>query len=249
MKVLITGASTGIGRDMARNLYARGFDLILVARSADLLEKLKEELGGKPRIISIDLSSEENCRELYKMTKDENIDILINNAGFGSYGLSSEVDLETELNMIDLNIKSVHILTKLFVADFEERNRGYIMNVASIAAFLSGPLMSTYYATKGYVLKFSTALYEELRRKKKNVHISVLCPGPVDTEFNKRAGVRFLINGHSSKFVADYAIKKMLKNRLLIVPGIAVKLGVFFQRFAPTKMLLKISYRLQSCKR
>ena len=109
--------------------------------------------------------------------------------------------------------------------------------------------MSTYYATKGYVLKLSTALYEELRRKKKNVNISVLCPGPVDTEFNKRAGVRFLINGHTSKFVADYAIKKMFKKKLLIVPGFAVKAGVFLQRFAPMKMLLKISYRLQSCKK
>lgn len=249
MKALITGASTGIGRDMARNLHARGIELILVARSADLLEKLKTELDGKPRIISLDLSSEENCRELYRLTKGENIDILINNAGFGTYGMSSEVDLDTELNMIDLNIKSVHILTKLFVADFEKRNSGYIMNVASIAAFLSGPLMSAYYATKGYVLKFSAALYEELRRKKKNVRISVLCPGPVDTEFNKRAGVRFLINGHTSKFVADYAIKKMFRNKLLIIPGFAVKMGVFFQRFAPTKVLLKISYKLQSCKK
>lgn len=249
MKALITGASTGIGRDMARTLHARGIELILVARSADRLEELKSELDGKPRIISSDLSVEENCRKLYEETKSENIDILINNAGFGTYGMSSEVDLDTELNMIDLNVKSVHILTKLFLSDFEERNRGYIMNVASIAAFLSGPLMSTYYATKGYVLKFSTAIYEELRRKKKNVHISVLCPGPVDTEFNKRAGVKFLINGHTSKFVADYAIKKMFRKKLLIIPGFMVKMGVFFQRLAPTKMLLKISYRLQSCKK
>ena len=249
MKALITGASTGIGRDMARNLHSRGMDLVLVARSADLLEKLRDELDGKPEIISLDLSSEENCHKLYQLTKDKNIDILINNAGFGTYGFSSDVDLETELNMIDLNIKSVHILTKLFVADFEKRNSGHVMNVASIAAFLSGPLMSTYYATKGYVLKFSAAIYEELRRKKKDVHVSVLCPGPVDTEFGKRAGVRFLINGHSSKFVADYAIKKMLRKKFLIIPGFAVKAGAFFQRFAPTKLLLKINYKLQCCKK
>ncbi len=249
MKALITGASTGIGRDMARNLYARGAELVLVARNTEKLEELKNELGGKPRIISLDLSDPESCYKLYEMTKAENIDILINNAGFGAYGLSAEVPLETELNMIDLNIKAVHILTKLFLAEFEERNSGYIMNVASIAGFLSGPLMSTYYATKGYVLKFTTAIYEELRRKKSNVHICALCPGPVDTEFNNRAGVNFIINGHTGKFVADYAIKKMLRKKLLILPGGLIKAGAILQRFVPTKLLLKICYMLQSCKK
>ncbi len=249
MKALITGASTGIGRDMARNLHARGADLILVARSTQKLEEIKSELGGKPQIISLDLSAPENCHKLYEMTKNENIDILINNAGFGAYGLSSHVALETELNMIDLNIKAVHILTKLYLADFEKRNSGYIMNVASIAGFLSGPLMSTYYATKGYVLKFSTAIYEELRRKKSNVHISVLCPGPVDTEFNNRAGVSFMISGHTGKYVADYALKKMFTKKLLILPGGLIKAGAFFQRLVPTKLLLKICYMLQSCKK
>lgn len=249
MKALITGASTGIGRDMARNLHARGAELILVARNTEKLEELKNELAGKPQVISLDLSIPENCHKLYEMTKNENIDILINNAGYGAYGLSSHVALETELNMIDLNIKAVHILTKLYLADFEKRNSGYIMNVASIAGFLSGPLMSTYYATKGYVLKFSTAIYEELRRKKSNVNISVLCPGPVDTEFNNRAGVNFMISGHTGKFVADYALKKMFRKKLLIIPGWLIKAGAFFQRLVPTKPLLKICYMLQSCKK
>ncbi|MBO4941354.1 MAG: SDR family oxidoreductase [Clostridia bacterium] len=249
MKALITGASTGIGRDMARVLHNMGSELILVARNAKLLEELKTELGGEPKVISLDLSSLENCYTLFDMTKDEDIDILINNAGFGMYGEASSIPLETELNMIDLNIKAVHILTKLFLEKFEKRNSGHIMNVASIAGFLSGPLMSTYYATKGYVVKFSTALYEELRRKGSRVHISVLCPGPVDTEFNNRAGVSFIINGHSSRFVADYAIKKMFKDRLIIAPGLMIKLGIVLQRFVPTKLLLKISYLLQSCKK
>lgn len=249
MKALITGASTGIGRDMARNLYARGAELILVARSTEKLEELKGELGGEPRVISLDLSTPESCYKLYETTKDENIDILINNAGFGTWGESSQVPLETELNMIDLNIKAVHILTKLYLADFEKRNSGYIMNVASIAGFLSGPLMSTYYATKGYVLKFTTAIYEELRRKKSNVHICALCPGPVDTEFNKRAGVNFMISGHTGKFVAGYALKKMFRKKLVILPGVLIKAGVFFQRFVPTKLLLKICYKLQCCKK
>ncbi len=249
MKALITGASTGIGRDMARVLHKMGAELVLVARNTALLEELKTELGGNPRIITLDLSSPENCYALFDMTKDDGIDILINNAGFGTYGESSTIPLETELNMIDLNIKAVHILTKLFLESFEEKNCGHIMNVASIAGFLSGPLMSAYYATKGYVVKFSTALFEELRRKGSPVHISVLCPGPVDTEFNKRAGVSFIINGHKSPFVAEYAIKKMFKDRLIIAPGFLVKLGISFQRFVPTKLLLKISYFLQSCKK
>ncbi len=249
MYALITGASTGIGRDMARNLHIRGAELILVARSTEKLEELKGELGGKPRIISLDLSDPENCHKLYEMTKHENIDILINNAGFGAWGESSQVPLETELNMIDLNIKAVHILTKLYLADFEKRNSGYIMNVASIAGFLSGPLMSTYYATKGYVLKFTTAIYEELRRKRSNVHICALCPGPVDTEFNNRAGVNFMISGHTGKFVADYALQKMFKKKLLILPGGLIKAGAFFQRLVPTKLLLKICYMLQTCKK
>lgn len=249
MKALITGASTGIGRDMARLLHQQNVDLILVARNLDLLEKLKTELDGKPQIIPLDLSTEDNCRRLYETTKDKDIDILINNAGFGSYGLSSDVPLESELNMIDLNIKAVHILTKLFLKDFEAKDSGYIMNVASVAAFLSGPLMSTYYSTKAYVLRLSTALSEELRRKKSNVHISVLCPGPVDTEFNKRANVSFIINGHTSKFVAEYALKKMFKNNLIVAPGLLIKLGIFLCRIAPTKLLLRISYRLQSCKK
>ena len=123
------------------------------------------------------------------------------------------------------------------------------MNVASIAGFLSGPLMSTYYATKGYVLKFTTAIYEELRRKKSNVHICALCPGPVDTEFNNRAGVNFMISGHTGKFVADYALKKMFKKKLLILPGWLIKTGAFFQRLVPTKLLLRICYMLQTCKK
>ncbi len=249
MKALITGASTGIGRDMARNLHTHGAELILVARSTEKLEELKGELGGKPRIISLDLSVAENCYQLYELTKGENIDILINNAGFGAWGESSQVPLETELNMIDLNIKAVHILTKLYLADFEKRNSGYIMNVASIAGFLSGPLMSTYYATKGYVLKFTTAIYEELRRKKSNVHICALCPGPVDTEFNNRAGVNFMISGHTGKFVADYALKKMFRKKLLIIPGWLIKAGALLQRLVPTKLLLKICYMLQTCKK
>lgn len=248
MKVLITGASTGIGRDMARILHHRGAELFLVARSKENLETLKKELDGKPQIISMDLSFEENCYTLYNSLKNENIDILINNAGFGAFGLFTDLPLDRELNMIDLNVKALHILTKLFLKDFERRNHGYILNVASSAAFLPGPLMSVYYATKAYVMRLTAAISEELRRKKSNVYIGALCPGPVDTEFNRTAGVKFGIKSLSSEYVAEYALRKMFKRKLIIIPGLTIRLGVFFQRLIPTKMLLKISYNIQNRK-
>lgn len=248
MNVLITGASSGIGRDMARIFHKMGHQLFLVARRENLLEDLKSELDGKPEIISLDLSSEKNCFELYERLKDKNIDILINNAGFGVFGEFDKSSLSRELKLIDVNIRALHILTKKFLSDFEEKNSGYILNVASSAAFLSGPLLSSYYGSKAYVLRLTTAIYEELRRKKSNVYVGVLCPGPVDTEFNRTAGVRFNLKSLKSKDVAEYAIKKMFNKKLIIVPGFSIKMGIFFQRFVPTKLLLKISYNIQRSK-
>lgn len=248
MNVLITGASSGIGRDMARIFHKMGHQLFLVARRENLLEDLKSELDGKPEIISLDLSSEKNCFELYERLKDKNIDILINNAGFGVFGEFDKSSLSRELKLIDVNIRALHILTKKFLSNFEEKNSGYILNVASSAAFLSGPLLSSYYGSKAYVLRLTTAIYEELRRKKSNVYVGVLCPGPVDTEFNRTAGVRFNLKSLKSKDVAEYAIKKMFNKKLIIVPGFSIKMGIFFQRFVPTKLLLKISYNIQRSK-
>ena len=248
MNVLITGASSGIGRDMARIFHKMGHQLFLVARRENLLEDLKSELDGKPEIISLDLSSEKNCFELYERLKDKNIDILINNAGFGVFGEFDKSPLSRELKLIDVNIRALHILTKKFLSDFEEKNSGYILNVASSAAFMSGPVLSSYYGSKAYVLRLTTAIYEELRRKKSNVYVGVLCPGPVDTEFNRTAGVRFNLKSLKSKDVAEYAIKKMFNKKLIIVPGFSIKMGIFFQRFVPTKLLLKISYNIQRSK-
>ncbi len=248
MKVLITGASSGIGRDMARILSDMGHDLVLVARRADLLKSLQQELGDRHWIIPLDLSDERNCFALYEELKGKNIDIVINNAGFGVFGEFTQTPLRRELEMIDVNIRALHILTKKFLADFENRNSGYILNVASSAAFLPGPLLSGYYATKAYVQRLTLAISEELRRKKSNVYIGALCPGPVDTEFNKTAGVSFNLKSLSSKEVAEYAIRKMFKKKLVIVPGFVIRMGVFFQRFAPAGLLLKISYNIQKSK-
>lgn len=249
MKALITGASSGIGADMARILSSQGHDLILVARDKKKLESLKEELTTDVKIISLDLSSTFNCMKLYNKVKKENIDILINNAGFGVFGEFVDTNLEKELDMVDLNIKAVHTLTKVFLQDFKTRNSGYILNVASSAAFSPGPLMSTYYATKAYVLRLTQGIYEELRREKSNVSISCLCPGPVNTNFNNVAGVTFSVKALESKDVARYAIKKMFKRKLVIIPGLLMKLNYIFNRFVPVKILLKIAYNIQRSKK
>lgn len=248
MKALITGASSGIGRDMARNLSKQGYDLILVARRTDRLEELKKELKTNVQIISADLSKEEACIDLHEQVKNENIDILINNAGFGVFGAFDEADLREELRMIDTNIKAVHILMKLFLKDFKARNSGYILNVASSAAFLPGPLFSSYYASKAYVLRLTQAVYEELQKAGSKVHVSALCPGPVCTEFDTTANVSFSLKGLGSRFVADYALKKMFQNKLVIVPGATMKCAHFFERFVSDKQLLHFAYKAQKAK-
>ena len=248
MKALITGASSGIGLDMARYLATMKCELILVARDKEKLEKIQESLPTKVTIIVADLSNEQKVKELYVLTKNEKIDILINNAGFGVFGNFTETDLNKELEMIDTNIKAVHLLTKSFLKDMEKNNYGYILNVASSAAFQPGPLMATYYATKSYVYQLSEAIYYEQKKKQSNVHISVLCPGPVATNFNNVAGVKFGVKPLKSTYVAKYAIDQMFKNKLLIIPGFTMKCAKFFGRFVSDKMLLRIAFRIQKKK-
>lgn len=248
MKALITGASSGIGRDMAYYMSSLGYDLFLVSRDKEKLEEVKSKCSTKVTIIPLDLIKEENCFKLYEKVKKENIDVLINGAGFGLFGMTYKTDLARELEMINLNIKAVHILTKLFLSDFVKRDSGYIMNIASSAGFLSGPRLNTYYATKNYVAKWTMAIYEELRHKKSNVHICTLCPGPVRTNFNKVAGGHFAIKEASSGYVAKYGIDKMFQNKLIIIPKFSVKLGLFLNRFIPWKLSLKITYKIQERK-
>ena len=247
MKALITGASSGIGREMAIYLSELGYDIIVVARSKEKLEDLKNIVKTKVLIYEYDLSKNVNCYKLYKDIKDKNVDIVINNAGFGLFGDYHESDLDIELNMIDLNVKAVHILTKLFIND---KHTKYILNVASSAGLMmGGPLMSTYYATKSYVRSYTLGLYEELKKSNSEKVISVLCPGPVETNFNKRANVKFNLEELSARYVARYAIKKMFKKKLIIIPGLSVRIGLFFSRFLPTKIALKIAYKIQERKK
>jgi uncharacterized protein len=248
MLALITGASSGIGREMAYYLASLNYDLILVARREDRLEEIKGKVNVNVEIIPLDLTIEKNCFKLYEMTKNKNVDFLVNNAGFGLFGNTFETDLNRELEMINLNIKAVHILTKLFLEDFYKRDMGTILNVASSAGFLAGPRLNTYYATKNYVAKFTMGIYEELKMANSNVHVSCLCPGPVRTEFNRVAGGKFNIDSNQSKRVAKIGIDGALKHKLIIVPGFGIKLGLFFNRFIPWKLSLRFIYDIQERK-
>ena len=247
MKALITGASSGIGRDIARYLSKMGYDLVIVARNRDLLEQLKNELSTNIKVECMDLSDQENCIKLFENNKD--IDILINNAGFGDFGKFDETDLQKELSMIDTNIKSLHILSKLYLAEMKRKNRGRILNVASIAGFMAGPLMATYYATKNYVVSLSKAINKELQKENSKVTVSVLCPGPVNTNFDKVANVKFSLKGLSSEYVAKYAIDQTLKNKKVIIPGKMMKLIYVANKMSPTCLSLEVAYHSQKRKR
>lgn len=249
MKALVTGASSGIGRDMARYLSRLGYDLIIVAQREDRLIKLKEELKTNVQVISMDLSNKENCINLYESVKEQYIDLLINNAGFGEFGNFDETDLEKEIKLINTNITAVHILTKLFLKDMKRKNNGRILNVASVAGFAPGPLMAAYYSSKAYVLRLSQAIYTELKKDKSNVHISVLCPGPVATEFNDVAGVKFSLKPLSSEYVAKYAIDKTLQNKLMIIPGMLNKIMRILTKLSPSKLTARVVYKNQTRKK
>ncbi len=247
MKALITGASSGIGRDMARYLSKLGYDLVIVARNQDKLEELKNELKTDVKIEVCDISKIENCFKLFYNNQD--IDLLINNAGFGDFGKFTETDFEKEMSMIDTNIKAVHALTKLYLIEMKKRDSGKILNVASIAGFMSGPLMATYYATKNYIVSLSKAINKELEKDGSNVSVSLLCPGPVKTNFDKVANVKFSLNGLSSEYVAKYAIDKTLRNKKIIIPGKLMKLLYFGNKLAPSSISLNIAYNSQSRKK
>lgn len=251
MKALVTGASSGIGREMAIYLGELGCDLILVDKDKKGLEEVSNSIKTKVNLIVIDLSNEKRMVELYMITKNSNVDFLVNNAGYGLFGDYNSVNIKDELNMIELNVKAVHFLTRMFLKDMVKKDKGYILNVASSAGLLrGGPLMSTYYATKGYVVDFTLGISEELRRNKSKVRVGVLCPGPVTTNFNKVAGVKFNISSLDAKYVARYAIDSFIRDKkLVIVPGFKVKMGVFFSRFVSMKRLLKITYNIQRKKK
>lgn len=246
MRVLITGASSGIGRDMAREFAKRKYELVLVARNEEKLKELQKELDVKTEIIIADLSIEENCKKVYEQARD--IDILVNNAGLGVFGDFTLTNLDKELNLIKTNIVAVHILTKLYLQDMCKKNSGKILNVGSIAGCMPGPLMAAYYSSKSYVVKLSESLREELKKKKSAVKISVLMPGPVRTNFDNVADVKFQVHSLSSEYVAKYTVDKFLKNKFYIVPGVLMKIARFFAKITPNFIVAKVTYHMQKKK-
>ncbi len=254
MIALVTGASSGIGRDIARELAKRGYNIIAVARNEDELNQLKIELEEKYKINvdvkPMNLIDREGCKKLHEETlkQYDNVDILVNNAGFGTCGKFTDTNLEKELDMIDTNIVALHILTKLFLKDMVKSDKGHILNVASIAGFMPGPLMATYYSTKAYVVRLTQSIRQELFMQKSNVKISCLCPGPVKTNFSKVADVKFNLPEASSTRVAKTAVRKMLKNRTLIFSSLFIWIGRVLAKILPDQILAFFCYFAQKRK-
>lgn len=250
MYAFITGASSGIGREISILLAKRGYHLILVARREERLKQLKKQLQKKWNKLEIiiedcDISKQENCIHLFEKYQSYPITVVINNAGFGAVGNFTDISLEKELNMIQTNIRAVHIFTKLFSASMK---KGYILNVASMAAFQPGPFLATYSATKSYVFELSMAINYELKRQGKSVHITTLCPGPVNTEFNAVAGADFALPSISAKACARQAVEGLFSKKDFVVPSLSMKVLHMLTKITPYSILLPVNYKIQTKK-
>lgn len=247
---VITGASSGIGAEFAKRLAKEGYPLVLVARRGKRLQELAATLDTECVIMTADLSDMEQCERVIKELPQGQIEIFINNAGYGYCGEILDIENETELSMIDVNIKALHFLTKLILKEMVSWDEGYILNVASSAGlFPAGPYMTTYYATKAYVTSFTRGIAEELRRKKSKVYIGCLCPGPVDTEFNRVANVEFALPGISASYCANYAVNQMRKRKVTIIPTFQMKALAVLSRLIPTRLCVKLVARQQRRKK
>ena len=247
MYALVTGATSGIGLEIAKILATMNYNLILVGRRIDRLQKLKAEVednnGIKAIAMQCDLSDTEQVYKLIKETDMyEDIDVVINSAGFGKMGYVIDASDESDLGMISTNITALHILTKHFV---KKMKKGNIVNIASIAGTVPGPYMSVYGATKAYVLNFSLAFGYELKRLKKDIHITTACPGPVETEFNDVAGASYKLKSITAKKCAECIIKAMKKKKRVIMVSPTVKLLHFLSKISPYGMILPVEYNLQ----
>lgn len=257
MYAIITGASSGIGSELARCLLSR-LDIILVARNEDKLRELTKEYNKLSKryrynhtveYYVCDVSDASECKKLYEKYKSYDVQVLINNAGSGVFGEFKDIELDRELNSVMTNIVGVHVLTKLFLKDMLRVNRGYIMNVASSAGYMPGsPYMASYYASKAYVLNMTRAIIGEERVAESNVHVSALCPGPVETNFNKTAGITTQAKGWTPRRLAKYAIGKMYDGDEIILPGIVVKATYVLHKIIPDSVLISIAGKWQKNK-
>ncbi len=246
---LITGATSGIGREFAIQLAKRGYRLVVTGRRVERLEELKEAVDVPVEIIPVDLSKKKECFALLEQLKDENIDVFINNAGFGLAGPFIETDIKKEVGMIKVNDVAMHILFKGILQNMQQAGEGHIINVASSAGLLpAGPYMATYYASKAYVVSLTRAVAVELKEMGSKIRVSALCPGPVDTEFNENAKVVFALKGITPQQCVKEALKGMDKKKLIIVPSLRMKLATIFSHLVPYPILVKITGRQQKKK-
>jgi hypothetical protein len=253
MTALVTGASGGIGEELARLFAADGHDLVLVARSRDRLERLAGQLeerhGVAARVLAADLSRAEAPGEIFAELAGAGVrlDALVNNAGFGSYGLFAETDLKSELDLLRVNVVALTHLTKLFLPGMIARGRGYLMNVASTAAFQPGPLMAVYYASKAYVLSLSEALANECAGT--GVRVSALCPGPTETGFVAAAGMEqsklFDRGAMTARDVAAAGYRGLLDGKAVVIPGLRNSLVARTVGLFPRGLVTKVVRAVQ----
>ena len=244
-RALITGASSGIGACIARELSALGYETVLVARRLEKLQELQQELAASSVIEKVDLSDMESVLALARRHAD--IDVLVNCAGFGVFGVFDKTDVSTEEKMLRVNISALHFLMKAYLPHMKEHG-GKILNVASSAAFFPGPLFASYYASKAYVYRLSLAVREELRRSGADVTVSVLCPGPVKTPFNALAGVKAGMGAITPEYAAKCAVRGLMRGKAVIVPGLLNKLTRLLSAFLPDRFYSMIVYNLQKAK-
>ena len=243
---LITGASSGIGEELAKLYAKRGYCIALAARRADRLYDLAMKLETDTRVIPCDLADRDACYDLFEAVSDLNVELLVNCAGFGAVGRFDAIDLERQVEMTDVNCTALMILTYLFLKDFRYRDRGAILNVASSAGLLpGGPYMATYYATKAYVASLTQAVAEEFRLEGKGIYVGCLCPGPVDTEFNSVAEVQFALKGISAEKCVKAALSGMKKRKTVIVPTLTMKGAVTAGRLLPRKTAVRFTAKQQ----
>ena len=247
--VFITGATSGIGKEFARVFAAKGYRLILTGRREDRLLAMKKRIGSNCRILTTDLADEQQCRNLMKLLEEEQIDLFINNAGFGTAGSFFQTDLDKEIRMVKVNDIAMHILLKGILYKMREQGFGTVLNVASSAGLLpAGPYMATYYASKAYVVSMTKALARELQEMGSVIYVCCLCPGPVDTEFNENADVVFSLKGISARKCVSECLRGMRKRQIVIIPTLRMKLAIAFRHLIPERLLIRMISRQQKKK-
>lgn len=250
---VVTGASSGLGAEFARQLSQEGYYVLMVARRKDKLLELSQELTSKSEIFTADLSEKKDISKLYDHIKsmleedpENRLFVFINNAGFGLSGNFTDCSEKREMEMINVNIKALHRLTKRMLPLMDKESGGYILNIGSSAGLLpAGPYMATYYATKAYVVSLTRAIAHELKAQGCKTYLGVLCPGPVDTQFNDVAGVVFALKGISAGSCVSYAIKMMKKRKVVIVPTLRMKLACSLSKFVPSGILIPMTAHQQ----